>query len=807
VRTHRPTGTLDRTAAEAPDAAAPLAAAPPGEAYYRHPGDVLRLVLWAVGAVVVALLIQVAQASTAGVTTDLARAAGHVALALRALALALAQVGAVAVPVALAVLLLALRRFRRLGFVMLAAAAGAGAMALVDLALDLPGRVPDAVSTGTWVASPRFPSLAYLAGAAAATAVGKPWLPRPWRRAADASLVGLAVVMALAGTSGGPELILALAVGSAAGCALLVVFGAPNRRPAPAAIAEALRLAGRSVSDLELVRAEGGRSQLYRAGAGAERPTFLKVYGRDARDADLLYRSYRVLLLRGPNDDWPALALRQDVEHQALLLMLARQGGARVPAVELLTSLADGSMILGLEDIDGERLDALPPDAVDDRLLQAVWREVQALHDTRMAHRSLRAANVLVAAGRPVLIDLGFGHESAGPRAQAIDRAELLASLAAIVGPDRAVASAARVLEPAALAAAAPFLQPLALSAATRRQSSTAELAGLREAVGEATGEEPPPLERLVRVRPRTLVMIAALTGAFYVLLPQLANVGDSFQALRQATWGWLVLAVALSLLTYVASAVGLSGGVPEHLPFVPTVESQMASSFVNRVTPANVGGMALNVRFLQKAGVDPAEAVTGVGLNALAGGVVHAVLLVLFVAWAGQSGAGTFKIPSSSKVLVAVAVALALAGIVAATRKGRRLLRTHVWGFVTRSATSIAVLARSPLKLAALFGGSFGVTLAYIGALAAAVAAYDGGVSIAQVGAVYLGASVVAAAAPTPGGLGALEAALVAGFTGVGMPSGTAVAAVLSYRLATYWLPVLPGWACFHLLEGRGQI
>ena len=45
-----------------------------------------------------------------------------------------------------------------------------------------------------------------------------------------------------------------------------------------------------------------------------------------------------------------------------------------------------------------------------------------------------------------------------------------------------------------------------------------------------------------------------------------------------------------------------------------------MASSFVNRVSPANVGGMALNVRFLQKAGVPTAEAVTGVGLNSIAG-------------------------------------------------------------------------------------------------------------------------------------------------------------------------------------------
>ena len=79
--------------------------------------------------------------------------------------------------------------------------------------------------------------------------------------------------------------------------------------------------------------------------------------------------------------------------------------------------------------------------------------------------------------------------------------------------------------------------------------------------------------------------------------------------------------------------------------------------------------------------------------------------------------------------------------------------------------------------------------------ALACAANAFDGGVSLAQVGAVYLGASLLAAAAPTPGGLGAMEAALVAGFTAIGMDGAIAVATVLSYRLATYWLPILPGW------------
>ena len=288
-------------------------------------------------------------------------------------------------------------------------------------------------------------------------------------------------------------------------------------------------------------------------------------------------------------------------------------------------------------------------------------------------------------------------------------------------------------------------------------------------------------------------MLIAVSVGAFYLLLPQLADVGDSFTALRSANFGWLAVCVVMSLLTYVASAIGLQGGVPGPLPFVANVGSAAASSFVNRVTPANVGGMALNVRFMQKAGIDPAQAVTGMGLNVLAGAIVHAVLLFVFVAWAGQSSTG-FKIPASSKLLVIIAVVLAIVGIVVATRRGRRLIRTHVLRFLKQSWSSLVVLSRSPLKLVMLFGGSSGVTLAYIAALSAAVAAYGGGLTFAQVGAVYLGASVVAAAAPTPGGLGAMEAALVAGLTGVGMDSGEAVAAVLSYRLATYWLPILPG-------------
>jgi len=779
---------------------------PPGERYFRHPGDVVRLVLWGATSVVLVVFIGVATGTSEGITTDLGRAARQLPTTARELLLALLQVVAVAVPVVVVAVLVAMGRWRRLGFVVGAAAAGAGVFWALDAAFDLSASVRGAVTNGTWVASPRFPSLAYVAGVAAVTAVGKPWLSRPWRRAADRGALVLLLVMAIGGSAGVPELLLALAAGATVGSALLVLFGAPNRRPAPAEVRAALRAAGAEVDGLTLMRTEGGRSQLYRT-TGSQGPTFVKVYAQDSRDADLLFRGYRTVALRDAGEEWSTWSLSHDVEHQALLLLLAARVGVACPAVSALTELPDGSMLLALEHVDGKSLDGLDGDDVDDELLDAVWRQVAALHGGRLAHGALHPRNILVTDLGPVLVDFGTAQESASERAQAMDRAELLASLAPIAGSAATIAAARRVIGTADLASALGYLQPLGLSKTTRKGISKAGLKELRDEAAAAAGVDPPPLERLVRVKPKTLLTIAAIAGAFYVMLPQLANVDDSFEAMGSANWWWLLAAALLSGFTYLSSAVGLVGGVADPLPLGPTLLTQLASSFVNRVTPANVGGMALNVRFMQKAGVEPASAVTGMGLNVLVGGIAHIVLLVVFFAWAGQSSAGTFKIPVDSKMLVIIAVVLALAGGVVATRWGRRLVRKHVIEFLKRSWANLRVLARSPSKLVQLIAGAFGVTLAYICALAASVAAFDGDVTFAEVGAVYLGASMIAAAAPTPGGLGALEAGLVAGFTGVGLDTGVAVAAVLCYRLVTYWLPILPGWTCFHLLERRNLI
>src|SRR4030095_10603681 len=102
---------------------------------------------------------------------------------------------------------------------------------------------------------------------------------------------------------------------------------------------------------------------------------------------------------------------------------------------------------------------------------------------------------------------------------------------------------------------------------------------------------------------------------------------------------------------------------------------------------------------------------------------------------------------------------------------------------------------AGPPGKLALLFGGSALVTLCYAFGLVCCVEAFGGGLPVPAIIATYLVGAAIAPAGPTRGGMGAVEAALIAGLTAAGLNKETAVPAVFLFRLATFWLPILPGW------------
>src|SRR4029077_15352273 len=102
------------------------------------------------------------------------------------------------------------------------------------------------------------------------------------------------------------------------------------------------------------------------------------------------------------------------------------------------------------------------------------------------------------------------------------------------------------------------------------------------------------------------------------------------------------------------------------------------------------------------------------------------------------------------------------------APRGARRFAAPRLLKALRSAYTSLRRVAVSPVKLALLVGGSALVTLAYIGGLGASIQAFGVGGGIAEIGAAYMAAAAIAAASPTPGGLGAIEAALIAGLTGV---------------------------------------
>ncbi|MBV9094279.1 MAG: flippase-like domain-containing protein [Streptosporangiaceae bacterium] len=770
---------------------------------YRHPGDVIRLIAGSI----LLLVSLVASAAAAHWLLGPDAAAGGIAFGPASDVLTgVVQVACVAAAALVVAATLWHRRYRLL----LGLAAGAVVAAGVTVAILLllgdrhPAALTGNLAHGSWLASAAFPGPALIAGAVAVIVAASPWLSRPWRRAAWITLLLVVVVRLVTGTVLPMELLLAFATGLTLGAAVLVAFGVPDRRIGAGQIAEALRAAGLPAESARTADVVSKGARPFAAAAADGRRWFIKALGSDQRDADLLYRAYRAVRLRNVGDTRPAATLFQAVEHQALVGVMAQRAGVLVPGVDRVVKAGDTALLV-MDWVDGSSLEQLPAEQITDDLLIRLWTEADKLHKAEIAHRSLRGANVIVnQIGLPVIADFSFSELSATRRQKDLDVAELLASLATLVGEDRAVSAAVKVLGAKGVAPAVPLLQPLALSAGTRRAvKQDGLLTRTRSAAAAASGLDSPELVRVQRVRPRHLLVIAALVGVYYVLLPQLAKVGNPLPVLESAQWAWVLVAIAFSALTYLASAIGLLGGVSVRVPFWPTVLTQGASSYINRISPANVGGMALNVRFLQKAGVEPTAGVAAVGVNSLAGALVHLVLLVIFFAWAGRGGASkAFHLPSSSVLLAVLAAVAAVIGIVIATRQGRNFAARKVLPPLRSSLASLRRVARSPVRLTLLFGGSALVTLAYVGGMVASVEAFGGGASIAKIGAVYMAAAVVATATPTPGGVGGFEAAAIAGLTGIGISSGAAVSAVVIYRLATYWLPVPPGWLSWRLLQ-----
>ena len=780
--------------------------------YVRSPEDVLRVVTFAVLTLVLVAMAVWLEDSIVGFEQDLIQALDVLPGAAARIIHGAAEYVAILITVVVYVLALTTRRYRLLGYLAasttLTFAVMSGIEALIDKSADLV--LENSLLAGEDVRNTAANGVVQLAQIAALFVVIRPFVGARWRRMGIVTISLFLLVELVSSTELPVDLFVAPATGATMGTLVLLAFGRPDRRPTPRALVAGLRGAGLAAAGVQVASVDARGSTPYFASLDDGSRLFVKVLGGQERAADLMFRVYRFLRLRNVGDYRPFSSLRRTIEHEALLALFARDVGVRTPRLRGVADVGSDSMLLAYDVIEGSSIDGIPDEEITDALMRGVWGQIALLRAHRLAHRDLRRANVFVADdGEPWIIDFGFSEVAVTPEILDADVAQMLASFAVVVGPERAVRAAVDELGPDAVGEALPRLQLKALSGATQTalKAQKGLLKELQAEVTAQTGVEEVEFVQLERVSKKTIFTGVLLVAVTYFLLPQLADLPGIFDEIGAANWGWTPLLLLGSAMTYVAASMSLAGSIPNQLAPGPLVMASVGSSFASKLAPAGLGGMALNVRFLQKQGVDETVAVSGVGLNTAAGAVAHISLVGVFILWAGRDAFGSFRLPDPKWFLIGLGVAAVIFVVVMLIPAGRRIYRTRLQPVVMRSVTGVAGVLRSPTKLVLLIGGSVLVTFAYLTTLYLALQAFGGGLPYATVGAVYLVGSAVATAAPTPGGLGALEAALIAGLVSAGLDETVAVPAVFMYRLFTFWVPILPGWLAFQWLQREEYI
>ncbi|WP_433323414.1 flippase-like domain-containing protein [Spirillospora sp. CA-294931] len=791
----------------------------------RRPSDAFRCAASVAGLVVILLLVEVGQQTTRGLQGDIVEGTAHAPRFLLTLATLASSFGVLAVPVGFAIERLFHKDGVRVAIALLAAVITFGlTVALDDLrTAAAPGGVLDSLIWGGTDTAPVHTDIAPVI--AFVSAVGMAGRAR-WQ-AATWTMIGLA---ALTGLTASYASVAALAatyfLGRAIGHGTLYAVGTPNPRPPGTAVVAALgRLGLRPVQADRLASLPDeprryGVRVAHEAGAAPADATGVtlpqgdwqldvRVLDRDKQTAGLLQRIWRLVRLREATPRRELRSLRRSLEQESLMAYAADAAGARTPRLVGASEVGTEAALLAYEHVQGRRLDTLDDDEITDALLSDIWHQLKLLQVARLAHRRLVGEAILVDDdGRPYLVGLGSGEIAAGDLALRLDLAQLLTTLALRAGPERTIRTAAEVLGEPALAGTVPLLQRVALSPGTRaalRQDKEL-LTRIRDRIVRLQPESEAAPVRLERFRPRTILSIVALGIAAYIVIPQLSSV-DLVHLSSTADWWWVSVGLAAAALTYLAAALMLMGFVPERLPLWRTVVVQIAASFVKLVAPAAVGGVAINTRYLQRSGVRPGPAVASVGASQLTGMVAHILLLIIFGFVTGSTGQATQDLAPSRTVVIVLLSLAVLAGVALTIPAVRHFVTARLGSMFSGVVPRLMDVLQSPRKLATGLGGSLLLTVGFVVCLDASIRAFGGSLPWATVAIVFLTANAVGSAAPTPGGLGAVEGALTLALTFSGLSAETATSAVLLYRLLTLWLPVLPGWAAFAYLQRKEAI
>ena len=326
----------------------------------------------------------------------------------------------------------------------------------------------------------------------------------------------------------------------------------------------------------------------------------------------------------------------------------------------------------------------------------------------------------------------------------------------------------------------------------------------------------------------RRIVEIGTIALAVYLVLPQLAGLEATGQALARSRW-YVILAVigleAASLLAYAEVGVLMVRRTGERPPKALMQRMTVVGLSLGRTLPGgSAAAMALNIRLLAGRGVDPARATAALAASGAVSSVSLALLLPvasLLALAGGQAGGvaqgllgvaavvemGAAALPLTARQPRRIAALAALAERVArfiARGPLRRVVHPEATGAaVSRGLYAVRDLTRDPRVLVRAFAWAFANWLLDVAVLVVVALTVGRGTPLPGLLLAYIIGQVSMAIPITPGGVGVAEAAMTASLVAEGAPAAAATATALGYRIISHWLPVVAGLILLPTVSG----
>jgi len=329
--------------------------------------------------------------------------------------------------------------------------------------------------------------------------------------------------------------------------------------------------------------------------------------------------------------------------------------------------------------------------------------------------------------------------------------------------------------------------------------------------------EKSHPLAWKAVVKRAAVVVIAGVS--IYLVFPAITEVLASWPRLSTLDPRWFALAIAAEIAHFTCT-FALQRLALRTRAWFPVITSQLAGNAITLIMPGGAAvGAALQFRMLATSGSDTDSTVGGLASFSLLG-VGGLLALPVFALPVILLGAPTNRGLVNAAVLGAVGFVLfaALGAVILAYDAPLRWagrVAQRLWNWVMRKrplegldATLLA--QRNEIRTAlgqqwwqALLLSAGRLAFDYL-CLLAALRATGARPRPSLILVAYAVAGIVGMIPATPGGLGLVEASLTGLLVLAQVDSSQAVLATLTYRLASYWVPLLVGPIAYGLFRLR---